>query len=493
MELATLGVVLAGYAIAVIVVGILATRRAGESPEEYFLAGRKLGPLVLFMALFGTNATSFVLVGIPGKAYHDGIGIFGLNAAIVALCAPLTFFLIGVPARRMAMKVRAVTPAELYAKRFAAPLVGMVLFFFFLIYTLPYMVVAVKGAAVTLTDVTDGAIPYWLGSASVIAIALVYTTLGGMRATAWTNVMQGTIFVVFIVVACALIARSLGDFETAMRGVESATPELLVIDHGKDLFEPRQWASWGLLISLTVIAFPHMFVRIMAAESERALKSVCKLYPIATAVLWLPPVLIGIWGAVDFPGLLGKESDRIYAMMLTEHLPGVLAAVGFLAVLAAVMSTLDAQILTLGSMLTRDVLAPLRGESPGETDIRNARFFGMAIAVVVWILAMVWGQSVFQIASIAFSGYVTLTPALYLGATWRRFNKQGMLASILIGNAVLALGTLGWLPMLGFLPVFWAWLAAVAAALLVTRFTPPPNPALAFVAFGFQRKKKKTG
>lgn len=490
MSLVTIGVVLGLYAVIVIAVGVAATRRAGESPEEYFLAGRKLGTLVLFMALFGTNATSFVLVGIPGKAYHDGIGIFGLNAPIVALCTPLTFFLIGVPARRMAMKVRAVTPAELYSKRFGSPLVGMILFAFFLIYTLPYMVVAVKGAAVTLTDVTEGAIPFWLGSAAVITIALVYTTLGGMRATAWTNVLQGSIFLLFIVLACILVARSLGGFGEAMRAVEQHDPGLLQLDRTEGLYEPRQWASWGLLISLTVIAFPHMFVRIMAASSEKALKTVCKLYPIALAVLWLPPVLIGVWGAVEFPGLVGRDSDRIYAMMMTTHLPEVLAAVGFLAVLAAVMSTLDAQILTLGSMLSRDVLAPLRGEQPGQRDIGTARLFGVAVAASVWVLAMIWGQSVFQIASIAFSGYVTLTPALYLGVTWKRFNKQGAMASILIGNLVLALGLLGWLPTLGFLPVLWAWLAASVAAVVVTRLTPPPNPALAFVAFGFQRKKK---
>ena len=63
------------YALLVLSVGLIATRGAGRSPDEYFLAGRRLGFVVLFMALFGTNATAFVFIGIPGRAYHDGIGV----------------------------------------------------------------------------------------------------------------------------------------------------------------------------------------------------------------------------------------------------------------------------------------------------------------------------------------------------------------------------------------------------------------------------------
>ena len=95
-------VALAAYVLVVLAVGWLATRRATASSEEYFLAGRGLGTLVLFMALFGTNCTAFVLVGIPGQAYHDGLGVFSVNAPIIALGIPLTFWAIGAPARRLA-------------------------------------------------------------------------------------------------------------------------------------------------------------------------------------------------------------------------------------------------------------------------------------------------------------------------------------------------------------------------------------------------------
>jgi len=227
-----------------------------------------------------------------------------------------------------------------------------------------------------------------------------------------------------------------------------------------------------------VVAFPHMLVRLMAADSDRSLKNICRLYPVALITLWVPAVMIGVLGAAAFPGLEGKESDRIFSMMVTEYLPPALSALGFLAVLAAGMSTLDAQILTLGSMLSRDVLRP----SPDTRgDVRRGRAFGVLIAVAVFLLWRVGGQSIFSLASVAFSGYVTLTPTLLLGLRWRRFNAAGALTSILGANAVyfLALDAAGGLggamapAWLGFLPVMWGFLAGIVGALVGTLLGGP--------------------
>jgi len=433
----------------VLLLGALAARSSSRSPEEYFLAGRGLGTIVLFMALFGTNTSSFVLVGIPGMSYVHGIGVFGLNAAIVALGIPLSFWAIGAPARRMAQRLGAMTPAELYARRFGSRAVGLLLFAVYTAYTLPYMVQGVKGAAVTLAEATDGAFaPAWAGF-SVLAIALVYTSLGGMRATAWTNVFQGALFLFFLVAAMFLMARSLGGFGEAMEATARQDPKLLV--RGDDwLFEPRKWASWGLTISLAVIAFPHMLVRLMAARSERALRNVCRLYPIALAMIWLPAVLIGVWGAGAFPGLSGPEVDHIFQRMVSAHMPPAFGVLGFLAVLAAVMSTLDAQLLTLSSMLVRDVLDPRDHSADLRREVWIGRAFTLAVAVVVYLLAQWWSDA----------------------------------SSLVAGNAVLALGWAGHLPTAGFLPVFWAFLAAWAAGIGVSLATPAQTREKLEGAFG---------
>ncbi len=479
--MSTVFILIALYIAAVVTLGLIASRKSQNSPEEYFLAGRGLGTIVLFMALFGTNATAFVLVGIPGKSYHAGIGIFGVNAPIIALGIPLTFWAIGSPARKMALRLEALTPAELLAKRLNSKWVAFLLFGFFSLYTIPYMVTAIIGASVTLTGVTEGAIPGWAGGLGVTLVALIYTTLGGMRATAWTNVLQGTMFLVFMLAAFFLMSSSMGGLEAATQAIAKSRPELLEIGQGK-LFSPQGWFSWSLVISLTVVCFPHMFVRLMAGKNEKALKRVSRIYPLALVLLWVPAVFIGLWGAAQFPGLEGKASDKVFSLMAGEFLPPWLAAASFLAVLAAVMSTLDAQILTLSSMLLRDVLEYFRPVRSLRGQVWVARWFALLVAGIVYLLSLVWGGSVFKLAGMAFSGYVTLFPTLLLGVRWRGFSAVGAVLSILLSNLVLFLGIWGYLPLGGFLPVAPALLVGFLAA-VVGSFVWPSSDAPVAKAF----------
>lgn len=467
-SLGQLLVAVALYVGVVLALGLIATRRAGRSPEEYFLAGRTLGPVVLFMALFGTNNTSFVLVGIPGLAYGLGIGVFGLNAPIVALGIPLTFWAVGAPARRLADRHQALSPAELYAKILGSPAVGFALFFLFTGYTVPYMVQGVKSAALILSEASGGGMPSWVAALGVVLIALMYTSLGGMRATAWTNVFQGAVFMVFMVAAFFFMSSSLGGLSAAMEKVREVDPDLLKVGTG-GLFSPRAWTSWGFVIALTVCVFPHMLARLMSAKDQRALKQVVRFYPVALGLLWVPAVLIGVWGAAAFPSL--ENQDQIFYLMTSEHMPAILGSLGFLAVLAAVMSTLDAQILTLGSMVLRDVLEPMR-KLDGRAEVWAGRIFSALIGAVVFLLAVTWNESVFGISRKAFEGYLTLFPTLLLGVRWSRFSAAGALASLAAGNGVLILGWLGLIPLFGFLPPFWALVAGFAAGIGVSLLRP---------------------
>ena len=458
------------YVAVVLVLGLISNRKASSSPEEYFLAGRTLGPLVLFMALFGTNNTSFVLVGIPGLSYNLGVGVFGLNAAIVALGIPLTFWVIGVPARALAKEYGALTPAELYAKRLGSPSVGFLLFFLFTIYTIPYMTQGVKSAALILSQSSEGQVPMWGAALAVVIIALAYTSLGGMRATAWTNVFQGLVFMVFMAAAFFFMSHSLGGLTAAMEKVKEVDPSLLVVGEG-GLFAPRAWASWGLVIALSVIVFPHMLVRLMAAEDDRAVRKVVRMYPLALALIWVPAVLIGVWGAAAFPDL--ERSDQIFHLMTASHMPVIFGSLGFLAVLAAVMSTLDAQILTLGSMVMRDVVEPLRSEKlAAGSEVWAGRIFSIAIGLLVFGLAVGWDESIFGISRKAFEGYLTLFPTMLLGVRWSRFTASGAIASMVTGNLVLVLGWMGYWPLFGFLPPFWALVTGFAAGIGVSLALP---------------------
>lgn len=482
--LTAIGLVVAAYLAVTLAIGAVAYRRTTGTPEDYFLGGRAARTFVLFMALFGTNVTPFVLLGIPGQAYHHGVAVFGLNAAVVGLGIPLTFFLIGEPARRAARRLGAITPAELYAERLGSPAVGLALFAAFFVYTLPYMVTAVIGAGLTAEVLTGGYLSFGSASALILGITIAYTTLGGMRATMWTNVFQGATFLGFIVAAFFLIADRLGGLEAATARTAEVAPALLT-KSSAPAFAPGAWSSWALAISLTVIAFPHMLVRIFAARDAAALKNVCRLYPIVLVVLWLPAVLFGVWGAAEFPGLAGKASDAIFPMLVGRHLTPALQGLALAGVLAAVMSTLDAQLLTLSSMLTRDVLRRVRPGLAPAREIFAGRLFTLALSLAVLTLVLLHPASLFDIAAFSFSGYVTLVPTLLLGVRWRRFTAVGALASIVAGNVALVLAFAKILPApFGILPVAWGLAAAIAGALVGSRLSRPPPEATIARALG---------
>lgn len=472
-DLTLLAVLCLVYFAIVLAIGAVAYRRTSGSAEDYFLGGRSARTVVLFMALFGTNVTPFVLMGIPGLAYHQGVGVFGVNAAIVALGIPLTFWLIGDPARRAARRLGAITPAELYAERLASPAVGIVLFAAFVVYTLPYVVTSVLGVGLAVQTLTHDTVSFEVAAAVLLAVTLGYTALGGMRATMWTNVFQGAVFLGFVVVAFFWVADDLGGLAAATARVAAERPELL--EKGdRPIFAPGAWASWGLAISLTVIAFPHMLVRIFAAKDTAALKNTCRLYPLALVLLWLPAVLFGVWGAVDVPGLEGRASDRIFVLLVQRHLPAFGQGLALAGILAAVMSTIDAQFLTLSSMLSRDVL---RRRWPGlgdRAEVRAGRIFVVLLAALTYAVAVLRPASIFAIASFSFSGYVMLVPTLWLGVVWRRFTAAGAIASIAVGNAVLvATMTADALPG-GVLPVAWGLGAGLLAAVTTSLYTSPP-------------------
>jgi SSS family solute:Na+ symporter len=478
------------YFAAMVAIGWWAERRAGGrrsaagtgGAEEYYLAGRGLAPLALFFALFGTNCSPFVLMGIPGQSYHDGVGIFGLNAPIIALGIPLSFWWLGVPARAMSARLAALSPAELVAKRLGSRRVGLALFAAFTLFTVPYMVTGLQGCGLALARQSEGALSPRAGALAALGVALAYTFLGGMRATAWTNVVQGALFLVVVVAALVALVAELGGPAAAFGRLAAERPELAVLDRTRPRFEARAFGSYGLAITLTVVCFPHMLVRLMAAGSPAALRASCRLYPLALALLWLPAVLIGVLGTRVVPGLCGTESDAIFPRVVALAFPPGCAVLGTLAVLAAAMSTLDAQLLTLGSMLSRDVL-PAR-ERRG---LLPERLFLLGVGAATFALYAAverWRLSIFDLAQLAFSGYVMLFPTLALALLWRRFTAAGALASIALGIAALAAFQRGLLPTFGFLPVLPGFLVALAAAVGVSLVTRPPPPATLARAFG---------
>src|SRR5687767_15376348 len=183
-------VIVFSYLAVVLYIGIFAFRGArgqGSGAEEYFLAGRSLGPAVFLLSLFGANMTAFSILGASGHAFANGIVTFGLMASSSALIIPLTLFFIGTRLWAIGKRQGIMTPVQMFRDRWECGHIGTVIFAVQAVLLIPYIIIAVMGGGTTLRTVSNGLVPFWLGGAIVSLVVMGYVFLGGMRGTAWVN------------------------------------------------------------------------------------------------------------------------------------------------------------------------------------------------------------------------------------------------------------------------------------------------------------------
>jgi SSS family solute:Na+ symporter len=264
-------IIVALYFLLTLAVGYFSYRRTTGTAEDYFMASREFGTIVLLMAIFATNMTAFIMVGMPGTAYHTGIGVFGWGI-IFSCLYPLFIFFLGYRAWLLGKKYGYMTPSELYSDRYESHAVNIIMFILLVYYTIPYLVLGVIGGGIAFASMTNGAIPYWLGGLIVILVTFIYTFLGGMRGTAWTNVLQGFVFILAAWVAVILIAYSQGGFESITQKVLSAKPKLLQRS-GIPMFSYKMWFS-AMLIFCSPIGYPHLWVRLLTGKTHKTLQRI---------------------------------------------------------------------------------------------------------------------------------------------------------------------------------------------------------------------------
>jgi SSS family solute:Na+ symporter len=464
-------VVVVAYLLVVLYIGVFAFRRGRRSPdaEDYFLAGRSLGPAVFLLSLFGANMTAFSILGASGHAFANGIVTFGLMASSSALVIPLSIFVIGTRLWALGKRHGFMTPVQLFRDRWGCSHIGTVIFAVQAGLLVPYIIIAVIGGGTTLAAVTDGRIPYATGGALVSLVIMSYVFFGGMRGTAWVNAFQTILFLLFGSVAGLAIAQGMGGFRAAMESMlaSPATAPLL----SRERVSPLYFFSYTF-IPLSSIAFPHIAIFCMTARRLVHFRKTIVLYPVCMLAIWLPSVFLGVVanqatlpavgakiearaalaeGAGDLSSeeqaaLQARASgDDVILRLVQGYAPTLLAALLSAAVLAAVMAS-DSQILALSTMFTEDVFAFYGGKARfGErAQVATGRVFVVAVTVVAYAIALSAPPSIFALATqYAFAGYAALTPLLVAALFWRGSTKWGALASaVWAGAAVLAVAIL---------------------------------------------------
>jgi len=493
------------YLALVLYIGIFAFRRRGAgSAEEYFLAGRSLGPAVFLLSLFGTNMTAFTILGSAGHAFANGIVTFGLMASSSAFVIPLTLFFIGTRMWALGKRHGFMTPVQMFRDRWQCGHIGTAIFVVQAALLVPYIIIGVMGGGTALRGISGGLIPFWLGGAIVAMVVMGYVFFGGMRGTAFVNTFQTVLFLTFGAVALIVIGRGMGGFPAAMESLlaSPATAPLLT----RERISPWYFFSYTF-IPLSTIAFPHIAIFCLTAKRMVQFKRTVIFYPICLLAIWLPCVFLGVVANSlgDVPRVEQKleartamaalpadapaeernalrrqaAGDDIVLIMLEQFAPLWLAGVLGAGIMAAVMAS-DSQILALSTMFTEDVFAYYGGTARfGEqVQVQTGRLFVVLLTVIAYIIALRAPQGIFDLAvQYAFSGYSALSPLLVAALFWKRSTKWGALAvTVWVAAAVIYTsqvpGALAWW---GLLPVVPMTVISCVLMVLVSMITAAPS------------------
>jgi SSS family solute:Na+ symporter len=450
------------YLALVLCIGVFAGRpRAaggGGAAEDYFLAGRSIGPVVFLLSLFGTNMTAFSILGASGHAFANGIVTYGLMASSSALVIPFGLFVIGTRLWALGKRHGFMTPVQMFRDRWECGHIGTVIFAVQAVLLVPYIVIAVMGGGTTLRAVSGGAVPYWLGGAVVSMVVMGYVFFGGMRGTAWVNTFQTILFLSFGAIAVSVIAQGMGGFANAIESLlaSPSTAPLLT----RERVSPLYFFSYTF-IPLSSLAFPHIGIFCLTAKRLGHFRRTVVLYPLCMLAIWLPSVFLGVAAnsARDLPAIEAKlearaalnappstdapltperraelraaaSGDDVILRLVEGYAPLWLAAILGAAVMAAVMAS-DSQILALSTMFTEDVFAFYGGQARfgPSVQVQTGRIFVIVLTVIAYSIALTAPQSIFDIASqYAFAGYSALSPLLVAALFWKKSTKWGALA-----------------------------------------------------------------
>lgn len=487
MEIVTIVVLV--YLVLVLLIGVLGHRLFRGTGEDYFVASRTIGPFILLMTLFGTNMTAFTILGASGESYHEGIGVFALMGSSSALVIPFVIYFVGIRLWALGKKYGYITQVQFFRDRYDSDALGLLLFFVLLALLIPYLLIGVLGGGLALQDITAGQIPAWLGKLLVSIVIFVYVSYGGMRSTSWVNTFQTLIFMTLGATAFFAITHNLGGLEAGMNQVAQKHPELLTIGHIK----PLKLITY-VCLPLSVGMFPHIFMHWLTAKRASSFRHTITLYPICIALVWVPSVVLGVLGTIDFPDLQGAAANTVMVKLFSLHASDILGGLLAAGILAAIMSSLDSQVLAVGTMFSKDIIFHygFHDKLSEKQQVLIGRSFVVLILVCIYLISLVLNRSIFKIAIWSFTGFAALFPVVVAALFWKRSTKWGAIASVSSTSLLwIYFFMTGWsipdytIGGSGFMPV--ALLLIVSSLVLVgvSLFTSPPEASTVKKYFSF--------
>lgn len=439
-------VILLCYFLFTLILGAAAGKKSGKSASDYYLAGRRLSTPFLFFTMAATNFSAFTIFGLSGAGYRIGYAFFPVMGYATGFMA-LSFFLVGTKMMLLSSRKGFITPGDYIRFRYGSENLKLLFTGFLILFTLPYIAIQTIAGGKAISTLTG--IPYTAASGMLIIAVFIYVLLGGMQSIVWTDVFQGILILGLTIGGYIVIVRAGGGLRNIHQQLLNRSPAHLSRPGAGTGLGVGVWFGYFMLWFFADPMFPHLFQRFMAGKNQKALMRTAVIYPLITTALFFLTVSVGALGKALLPGLPDSQSDTIFPRLLLEYSGPAAASLLMIGGIAALMSTLDSQLLTVTSLITQDL--------PGPKKVTNKNWRCWVLAFLAgagFLIAVFPPETILDfINATTFNGLAVLAPSVIGGLYWKRGNRYGAGASIIIGELGTAFFFLGNIRIPGIMPV----------------------------------------
>ena len=418
------------YLIGVMILGIIAYRQT-HNLADYVLGGRRLSSGVTALSAGASDMSGWLLLGLPGALYASGLNQIWIAIGLT-LGAYLNWRLV---ARRLRVHTEkannALTLPDFLHHRFQDNsnllriISALVILLFFTFYTSSGLVSGAKLFENSFDLNYHTAL--WIGAAVIMA----YTFMGGFLAVSWTDVLQGLLMLLALIVVPVVTINEIGGWKEMIASINQIDATRLDMFKDMSLLSIVSLMAWGL----GYFGQPHILVRFMAIKFEQDIPK-ARLIGMSWMIISLTgAVLTGLVGFVYFTNPPLADSEKVFIelsqILFNPWVAGFLLA----AILAAIMSTIDSQLLVSSSAITEDFYQAFLRPNASQTELI---WVGRGAVIIVAVIALLIAQNpqstVLELVGYAWAGFGgAFGPVIIFSLFWSRMTRNGALAGMIVG------------------------------------------------------------
>ncbi|SEM10546.1 sodium/pantothenate symporter [Mesobacillus persicus] len=398
--------------------------------QEYFLGGRQLGGFILAMTMTATYGSASSFIGGPGAAYTQGLGWVLLSMAQLAT----GYFVLMILGKKFAIvtrKYKAITLVDFLKERYQSKWVVLLSAASIIIFLFSAMAAQWVGGARLIESLTGLS---YTSALFIFAVSvLIYVIIGGFRAVALTDAVQGTVmfFGTLILLVATIIAG--GGISNIVSDLTAENPNLITPYGFDGGLTPLYVSSFWILVGVGVVGLPQITVRAMSYKNAKSMHRAIIIGTIVIGFIMLGMHLIGVFARPILPGI--EVGDTVMPLLAMEVLPAWLAGLVLAAPMAAIMSTVDSLLLLVSSAVVKDIyLNYIKPDASNQT-VKNMSFGVTTIlGVLVFLMALSPPDLIIWLNLFSFGGLeAAFIWPVVMGLYWRTGNKYGAISSMIVG------------------------------------------------------------